>query len=48
VRPGGTLVLSGILATDATRVTAAMAAQGFARRRVSVERDWCLLACTRR
>ncbi len=43
VVPGGTLLLSGILAADAGRVTAAMAAHGFTRTRLSVERDWCLL-----
>jgi ribosomal protein L11 methyltransferase len=43
VAPGGRLILSGVLAADAGRVTAAMAAAGFGRHRVSVERDWCLL-----
>ncbi len=43
VAPGGTLLLSGILAADAGRVVEAMRAERFSHRRVSVERDWCLL-----
>jgi ribosomal protein L11 methyltransferase len=42
-KPGGSLLLSGILLSDAARVTAAMAATGFRRTAVRHEQDWCLL-----
>ncbi len=43
VAPGGSLVLSGILAPDAGRVRAAMSAGGFDLQAMRHERDWCLL-----
>lgn len=43
VRPGGVLILSGIIATDGARVTVAMVAAGFVRLAVRHERDWCAL-----
>jgi ribosomal protein L11 methyltransferase len=48
VRPGGQLLLSGILGVDAPRVTASMAAAGFERRRLSFDNDWSFLAFERR
>ena len=48
VRPGGTLLLSGILGVDAERVSAAMRARGFALRRMSFEGDWAFFAFERR
>ncbi len=47
VAPGGQLILSGILAVDATRVCDEMANAGFTRTRLSFENDWCLLAFAR-
>lgn len=47
VQPGGTLLLSGILAEDAAKVRAAMTAQGFALMQMRHERDWCLLGFIR-
>jgi ribosomal protein L11 methyltransferase len=46
LRPGGTLVLSGLLAADAHAVTAAMASHHLRRTAVAVERDWALLTFT--
>ncbi len=43
VKPGGDIVLSGILAVDAPGVVAAMAAQGFEQLAVTEERDWCCI-----
>ncbi len=43
VKPGGDLVLSGILAPDALRVVASMEPQGFRLAAMSHERDWCLI-----
>ena len=43
VKPGGDLILSGILAVDAPGVVAAMNAQGFERLSMSEERDWCCI-----
>ena len=43
VRPGGVLILSGVIATDAARVSAAMTAAGFERLALRHERDWCAL-----
>lgn len=43
ISTGGKLVLSGILAPDARRVAAAMAAEGFVLQAMRHERDWCLL-----
>lgn len=48
VKPGGDLVLSGILAEDAERVIATMQAQGFERHAYAEERDWCLIHLRRR
>src|SRR5690606_13044894 len=47
VKPGGTLLLSGILAEDAGRVRDAMTATGFTLAQMRHERDWCLLGFTR-
>lgn len=47
VKPGGVLLLSGILSQDARRVTAAMAVHGFELRALRHERDWCLLELRR-
>jgi ribosomal protein L11 methyltransferase len=47
-RPGGQLVLSGVLAADAERVAAVMREHGFRRVRLSFERDWALLQFERR
>lgn len=47
VEPGGTLLLSGILAEDASTVRAAMESNGFALSQMRHERDWCLLGFTR-
>jgi ribosomal protein L11 methyltransferase len=44
VAPGGSLVLSGILAPDAARVREAMEAEGFRLTAMRHERDWCLLS----
>jgi len=41
VKPGGDLVLSGILAVDSPGVIAAMEAQGFEHISTAEERDWC-------
>ena len=43
VKPGGDLVLSGILAPDALRVVASMEPQGFRLAAMAHERDWCLI-----
>lgn len=43
-RPGGHVLLSGILTEQAARVRAAMDAEGFALTEMGHERDWCLLA----
>lgn len=43
VRPGGDLVLSGILSPDARRVCAAMGPHGFELAAMAHERDWCLI-----
>jgi ribosomal protein L11 methyltransferase len=47
VKPGGALVLSGILSQDARRVAEAMAAHAFALTALRHERDWCLLELRR-
>ncbi|MCE7928499.1 MAG: 50S ribosomal protein L11 methyltransferase [Dehalococcoidia bacterium] len=47
VRPGGRLILSGILAPDAAAVREAMAAHGLALSAMRHERDWCLLELVR-
>jgi ribosomal protein L11 methyltransferase len=47
VKPGGALVLSGILSQDARRVAAAMAAHGFVLSALRHERDWCLIELRR-
>ncbi len=47
VEPSGTLLLSGILAEDASKVRAAMESNGFALSQMRHERDWCLLGFTR-
>jgi ribosomal protein L11 methyltransferase len=43
LRPGGRLLLSGILAVDATRVREEASRHGLALAEIRVERDWCLL-----
>jgi ribosomal protein L11 methyltransferase len=43
VAPGGSLVLSGILAPDAARVQEAMCGHGFRLTAMRHERDWCLV-----
>lgn len=43
VKPGGDLVLSGILAPDARRVVANMEPHGFRLAAMAHERDWCLI-----
>ncbi len=43
VRPEGTLILSGILGSDAARAATAMQAAGFLLRARNHERDWALL-----
>lgn len=43
VKPGGSLILSGILAVDGPRVADVMASRGFTLRAMEEERDWCLL-----
>lgn len=48
VKPGGHLVLSGILAVDGPKVVAAMEAEGFAQRSFSEERDWCCIVLEKR
>jgi ribosomal protein L11 methyltransferase len=45
--PGGSLVVSGILSDDATRVRDALAAVGFGLTAMRHERDWCLLELSR-
>ncbi len=47
VRPGGRLILSGILSPDAAAVRSAMAAHGLALAAVRHEKDWCLLEFVR-
>lgn len=47
VRPGGRLILSGILAPDAASVREAMAAHGLVCAAMRHERDWCLLEFVR-
>jgi len=47
VKPGGVLILSGILDPDADAVTGAMAAAGLARIGLRVERDWCAIELRR-
>jgi ribosomal protein L11 methyltransferase len=47
VRPGGLLILSGILAADGSRVGATVSPQGFTLAQLSYERDWCLLVFRR-
>lgn len=48
VAPGGSLVLSGILAPDAARVRRAMEAHGLSLVAMGHERDWCSLTFRRR
>jgi ribosomal protein L11 methyltransferase len=43
VRPGGWLLLSGILEQDVARVRAAIEANGFEYSRVQLERDWAMI-----
>ena len=43
VKPGGDLVLSGILEVDSAGVIAAMEANGFEHLSTEVERDWCCI-----
>jgi ribosomal protein L11 methyltransferase len=43
VKPGGDLVLSGILTVDAPSVVAAMEAEGFEHLSTAEERDWCCI-----
>jgi ribosomal protein L11 methyltransferase len=43
VKPGGNLILSGILAADSAGVIAAMNAYGFERISMAEERDWCCI-----
>lgn len=43
VKPGGDLVLSGILAPDAPRVVSSMEPEGFRLAAMAHERDWCLI-----
>lgn len=43
VKPGGDLVLSGILAPDAQRVVSSMEPHGFRLAAMAHERDWCLI-----
>ncbi|MEO8540126.1 MAG: 50S ribosomal protein L11 methyltransferase [bacterium] len=43
VKPGGDLVLSGILTVDSEAVVAEMEAQGFEHLSTSEERDWCCI-----
>lgn len=47
VSPGGALILSGILEPDAEAVSAAMAAAGFVRTGLRLERDWCAIELRR-
>ena len=48
VKPGGDLVLSGILTVDAPAVIAAMAANGFDHLATTEERDWCCIHLRKR
>ena len=48
VRPGGRLILSGILSVDGAQVQAAADAEGLTPTEMHEERDWCLLEFTRR
>ena len=48
VRPGGRLILSGILSVDGAQVRAAADAEGLTPTEMHEERDWCLLEFTRR
>lgn len=48
VKPGGALLLSGILAQDARRVAEALRVCGFALTALRHERDWCLLELRRK
>lgn len=43
VKPGGDLILSGILTQDSEKVMAAMEAHGFERVSLAEERDWCCI-----
>lgn len=47
VKPGRTLILSGILEPDADAVTAAMSAAGFTPTGLRLERDWCAIELRR-
>ena len=47
VRPGGVLLLSGILGIDSARILAATAVEGFTLQRMSYERDWAFFAFSR-
>jgi ribosomal protein L11 methyltransferase len=47
VKPGGALVLSGILSVDARRVAEAMGAEGFKLSALRHDRDWCALELRR-
>ena len=47
VRPGGLLLLSGILGIDAPRVVAAMSAQGFRSAEIAYELDWAFFVFKR-
>ncbi|PNH11948.1 hypothetical protein TSOC_001159 [Tetrabaena socialis] len=48
VRPGGRLLLSGILAEQAPEITAAYAAAGFEDFRVQTDLQWALLTARKR
>jgi len=47
VKPGGALILSGILEPDAEAVTAAMSQAGFSQTGRRLERDWCAIELRR-
>ncbi len=47
VQPGGALILSGILAVDAERVTAVILPEGFTATKLRSDGDWCLLEYAR-
>jgi len=47
VRPGGRLILSGILGEDSENVCTAMEQHGFARTAINHERDWCCIELLR-
>jgi ribosomal protein L11 methylase PrmA len=47
VKPGGTLLLSGILAVDEQRVTGVILPAGFTATAQRYDGDWCLLEYVR-